>query len=245
LVQVRGLLVALHTVLARNADPSSRQLLLDASRAVARAVKDLIGCSELLKGDTWADHSDPTVVAENELMGAASSIEAAAVKLAELRPRVQPKTDENLAFDEQILNAAKSITAAVQTLVKAASSAQRELIAQGRLDSHPQQHSEDYQWSEGLISAARFVVAAVHQLCEAANALVQGQASEEKLISAAKQVAASTAQLLVACNVKADMDSQARRRLQAAGHAVKTATERLVSSARQNVVEDERNILGH
>ncbi|KAL6731024.1 hypothetical protein Aduo_001938 [Ancylostoma duodenale] len=278
--QVRGLLVALHTVLARNADQSSRQLLLDASRGVAKAVKDLIGCSELLKGDTWADHSDPTIIAENELMGAASSIEAAAVKLAELRPRVQPttyrrsgesitgppslalhhfelicctcclrkqpyfqKTDENLAFDEQILSAAKSITAAVQTLVKAASSAQRELIAQGRLDSHPQQHSEDYQWSEGLISAARFVVAAVHQLCEAANALVQGQASEEKLISAAKQVAASTAQLLVACNVKADMDSQARRRLQAAGHAVKTATERLVSSARQNVVEDERNIV--
>ncbi|EPB69163.1 I/LWEQ domain protein, partial [Ancylostoma ceylanicum] len=291
--KVRGLLVALHTVLARNADQSSRQLLLDASRGVAKAVKDLIGCSELLKGDTWADHSDPTIIAENELMGAASSIEAAAVKLAELRPRVQPtvgydncsmspllllllssrlypamprwlpppvsaptmaaltliclKTDENLAFDEQILSAAKSITAAVQTLVKAASSAQRELIAQGefgsRLDSHPQQHSEDYQWSEGLISAARFVVAAVHQLCEAANALVQGQASEEKLISAAKQVAASTAQLLVACNVKADMDSQARRRLQAAGHAVKTATERLVSSARQNVVEDERNIV--
>ncbi|VDO05771.1 unnamed protein product [Haemonchus placei] len=243
--QVRGLLVALHTVLARNADQSSRQLLLDASRGVARAVKDLIGCSELLKvlGDTWADQSDPTVVAENELMGAASSIEAAAVKLAELRPRVQPKTDENLAFDEQILSAAKSITAAVQTLVKAASSAQRELIAQGRLESHPQQHSEDYQWSEGLISAARFVVAAVHQLCEAANALVQGQASEEKLISAAKQVAASTAQLLVACNVKADMDSQARRRLQAAGHAVKTATERLVTAARQNVVEDERNIV--
>ncbi|KAK5981052.1 VBS domain-containing protein [Trichostrongylus colubriformis] len=241
--QVRGLLVALHTVLARNADPSSRQLLLDASRGVARAVKDLIGCSELLKGDTWADHSDPTVVAENELLGAASSIEAAAVKLAELRPRVEPKTDENLAFDEQILSAAKSITAAVQTLVKAASSAQRELIAQGRLESHPQQHSEDYQWSEGLISAARFVVAAVHQLCEAANALVQGHASEEKLISAAKQVAASTAQLLVACNVKADMDSQARRRLQAAGHAVKTATERLVTSARQNVVEDERNIV--
>uniref|UniRef100_A0A158P8D6 I/LWEQ domain-containing protein n=1 Tax=Angiostrongylus cantonensis TaxID=6313 RepID=A0A158P8D6_ANGCA len=240
--QVRGLLVALHTVLARNADQSSRQLLLDASRGVARAVRDLIGCSELLKGDTWADHSDPTVIAENELMGAASSIEAAAVKLAELRPRVQPKTDGNLAFDEQILSAAKSITAAVQTLVKAASSAQRELVAQGRLD-HPQQHSEDYQWSEGLISAARFVVAAVHQLCEAANALVQGQASEEKLISAAKQVAASTAQLLVACNVKADMDSQARRRLQAAGHAVKTATERLVSSARQSVVEDERNII--
>ncbi|KAK6039958.1 I/LWEQ domain protein, partial [Cooperia oncophora] len=136
---------------------------------------------------------------------------------------------------------AKSITAAVQTLVKAASSAQRELIAQGRLESHPQQHSEDYQWSEGLISAARFVVAAVHQLCEAQMALVNVNERRKAQFQAAE--AASTAQLLVACNVKADMDSQARRRLQAAGHAVKTATERLVTSARQNVVEDERNIV--
>lgn len=56
--------------------------------------------------------------------------------LLRIVPLKQPyfqKTDENLAFDEQILSAAKSITAAVQTLVKAASSAQRELIAQGEL----------------------------------------------------------------------------------------------------------------
>ena len=41
------------------------------------------------------------------------------------------RTDENLTFDETILAAAKSITTAVQTLVKAASEAQRELVAQG------------------------------------------------------------------------------------------------------------------
>lgn len=35
--------------------------------------------------------SDPSVMAESELIGAASSIDAAAVKLAELRPRIQPK----------------------------------------------------------------------------------------------------------------------------------------------------------
>lgn len=58
------------------------------------------------------------------------------------------------------------------------------------------------------------VAAATSNLCEAANASVQGQASEEKLISSAKQVAASTAQLLVACKVKADQDSEAMRRLQ-------------------------------
>ena len=61
---------------------------------------------------------------------------------------------------------------------------------------------------------ARMVAAATSSLCEAANASVQGHASEEKLISSAKQVAASTAQLLVACKVKADQDSEAMRRLQ-------------------------------
>jgi talin len=77
------------------------------------------------------------------------------------------------------------------------------------------------------------VAAATHSLCDAANAMVQGHASEEKLISSAKQVASSTAQLLVACKVKADADSVAMRRLQAAGNAVKRATEALVSAAQQ------------
>ena len=77
------------------------------------------------------------------------------------------------------------------------------------------------------------VAAATHSLCDAANALVQGHSSEEKLISAAKLVAASTAQLLVACKVKADVDSVAMRRLQAAGNAVKRATEALVRAAQQ------------
>lgn len=63
------------------------------------------------------------------------------------------------------------------------------------------------------------VAAATSNLCEAANASVQGHASEEKLISSAKQVAASTAQLLVACKVKADQDSEAMRRLQVRTHS--------------------------
>lgn len=65
----------------------------------------------------------------------------------------------------------------------------------------PASSSDDGQWSEGLVSAARLVAAAAHALVEAANALVQGAASEERLISSARQVASSTAQLLVACKV--------------------------------------------
>lgn len=58
------------------------------------------------------------------------------------------------------------------------------------------------------------VAAATHSMCEAANTMVQGNASEEKLIASAKEVAASTAALLVACRVKADPGSQAMQRLQ-------------------------------
>lgn len=56
-------------------------------RNVFQVVGELANCGELLKGDSWSDPSDPTAVAENELIGAANSIEAAAVKLAQLRPR--------------------------------------------------------------------------------------------------------------------------------------------------------------
>lgn len=48
---------------------------------------DLVAYGEILKGADWIDPSDPCVVAENELLGAASSIEAAARKLAALKPR--------------------------------------------------------------------------------------------------------------------------------------------------------------
>ena len=58
------------------------------------------------------------------------------------------------------------------------------------------------------------VAAATGSLCEAANAAVQGNASEEKLIASAKAVANSTAQLLLACRVKADPTSVTQKRLQ-------------------------------
>lgn len=38
-------------------------------------------------GSDWVDPDDPQVIAENELLGAAASIDAAAKKLAGLRPR--------------------------------------------------------------------------------------------------------------------------------------------------------------
>lgn len=68
--------------------------------------------------------------------------------------------DESLNFEEQILKAAKNIAAATSALIKSATAAQRELVAQGKLSSHPK--SEDSQWSEGLVSAVSLTLSGHH-----------------------------------------------------------------------------------
>ncbi len=47
-------------------------------------------------GTEWVDPEDPTVIAENELLGAAAAIEAAAKKLEQLKPRAKPKVRKRL-----------------------------------------------------------------------------------------------------------------------------------------------------
>ncbi|XP_063985728.1 talin-2 isoform X1 [Diachasmimorpha longicaudata] len=238
----RELLQAILMISSKSGDV--KHTLPQISRKIATSVTELVAVAELLKGTDWVDPDDPTVIAENELLGAAASIDAAAKKLASLRPRRSiQETSEDMNFDEMILEAAKSIAAATSALIKAASAAQRELIATGKVSRTPLTSSDDGQWSEGLISAARLVAAATHSLVESANALVQGVSSEEKLISSAKQVASSTAQLLVACKVKADPDSESTKRLQNAGNAVKKATDNLVRAAQQAIQQEEERSL--
>jgi talin len=146
-------------------------------------------------------------------------------------------------FDQLILEAAKSIMAASSALIRAANAAQRELIDQGKVAKRPASSSDDGQWSEGLISAARLVAAATHSLVEAAQNLVQGVGTEEMLISSAKQVASSTAQLLIACKVKSDPNSETGRRLQTAGNAVIKSTDNLVRAAQKAIEDDEEYTL--
>ncbi|XP_021356551.1 talin-1-like isoform X2 [Mizuhopecten yessoensis] len=236
-------------VIIQRPTPEGRQCLVELSRQVANSVSEIVQAAEAIKaskeirwsyivpGSDWVDPQDPTVIAENELLGAANSIEAAAKKLAMLKPRPKvQEADMSLEFEEQILDAAKSIAAATAALVKSASAAQRELVAQGKVGAtySRMDTDEDGQWSQGLISAARLVATATHSLCESANAMVQGNATEERLIASSKEVAGSTAALLVACKVKADPGSIAMQRLQAAGNAVKRATDALVKQAQQS-----------
>ena len=88
---------------------------------------------------------------------------------------MQVLTDDNLTFDDLIIESAKSIANATSSLIKAASTAQKELVAQGKVQKTIVKGSAEGQWSEGLVSAAKMVASATQSLCEAANALVTGK----------------------------------------------------------------------
>merc|ERR1712013_343466 len=214
--------------------------LMNISRQIAQTATMMAQVAEKLKGSDWVDPEDPMLIAENELLSAAEAIEQAAKNLAILRPRSempgQKVSYEDMTFDELIIDSAKSISNATSSLIKAASEAQKELVAQGKVAKQIVKGSEDGQWSEGLVSAAKLVASATHSLCEAANKLVQGE-GEEHLIAAAKQVSKSTAQLVLACKVKADTDSSAMVGLKTASNAVRKATDALVKAAKGSIQE--------
>ena len=52
----------------------------------------------LFLGTDLVNPEDPNVIAENELLGATSAIEAAARKLAELKPRERPRVTSIIFF---------------------------------------------------------------------------------------------------------------------------------------------------
>lgn len=65
-----------------------------------------------------------------------------------------------------------------------------------------------------FVLQARLVAAATGSLCEAANAAIQGNCSEETLVASCKAVSNSTAQLLLACRARADPNSKTQKGLQ-------------------------------
>ena len=73
-------------------DVSNKEKLSGISQQIAISVTALAKKAQMLKDGDWVDPSDPTFIAENELLNAAKSIESAAAKLALLKPRREVKT---------------------------------------------------------------------------------------------------------------------------------------------------------
>ena len=68
------------------------------SRKIAQCVTVLAQTAEMLKGQDWVDPDDPMLIAENELLGAAESIEKAAKKLSTLKPRKEISSQKVSTF---------------------------------------------------------------------------------------------------------------------------------------------------
>jgi len=232
-------------ILQEKNTPANKAEIQKAAKAVAETVAGVVKSAGGLIPTGYIDPNDPNVIAERELLAAASSIEAAARKLAALQPPERPReADEDLPFEEQILEAAKAIAAATAALVRSATSAQREIVAKkGTGKKEEAKYFSDGTWSDGLVSAAKAVAAATGELCESANDAVQGKADREKVIAAAKGVSSSTVQLLTSATVSGDQNSEAQSRLKAAGKTVTRATNALVEAAEKSMAfEDTEKI---
>ena len=72
-----------------------KEKLSGISQQIAQSVTALAKKAQSLKSGDWVDPSDPTFIAENELLNAAKSIENAAAKLALLKPRRELKKVKN------------------------------------------------------------------------------------------------------------------------------------------------------
>ena len=89
------------------------------------------------------------------------------------------KANEDISFYEKILEAAKSIAVVAKLLAQSASAARQKLVLQGRMAVSGKSMDRS-QFSRGLVSAAQMLIQATGSMCEAANNLVIGEASQEK-----------------------------------------------------------------
>jgi len=132
---------------------------------------------------------------------------------------------------EAILDVAQAIAKAAGSLLSASAMAQKERALRGDSQDSSSRYHADPTWANGLISAARYVVATTQHLVRCADERSRGgEMPEELLVASAQAVTAATAQLVAAQKAKADIQSDSHRSLIAAAKAVTDATAKLVEA---------------
>jgi talin len=130
----------LQQVLKKGSHPDGQEKtkMMEVSKGIAQTVTRIARLVENIKGSDWIDPKlQMEMIAENEMKKAAESIERAAQRLAELKLKrdvvVEEHDVENMTFDDLILDSAQSITKCTSALLQAATAAQQELVAQGKI----------------------------------------------------------------------------------------------------------------
>jgi talin len=230
-------------VYQENNTPEAKASIHNVAKNVATGINQILDAASALIPGGYVDPNDPNVIAERELLAAANSIEAAARKMAALQPPPRAReADEGLNFAEQIIEAVKAISQVTAALLKSAQSAQREIASSSSAGdaagAEGKRYFSDGMWNDGLVSAAKQVAMGTGDLCEVANAAVQGKVEKERVIAAAKHVSVSTTQLITSASTKCDANSASQVRLKAAGKSVKSAVDNLVKAAEESLLFD-------
>ena len=163
-----------------------------------------------------------------ELSQAAAQIDAIAAQL---------KEEQKSSVIESTLD----VTDALTLLMKYATLCQEEIVNNEGKSTHSSSYLKDSKWTEGLISAARTVVASMAFLGDASksyssSSYIEGQV--ESVLVGAKEVAAGTIQLVTAARVKAtNLFSRNQLGLEDASKQVASATTSLASVAKKTYMQ--------
>jgi len=217
-------------------DPSLS--LLGVTQDVSAAVRDLVASQKKTDDVANKPGTDIEDLAAKELREAAETIEAITKQLM-ARPRKaedDKSVDAPITMDDvsdAILNATQAITKAAGALLKAATNAQAERVKSGQTGAGTGAYNVDPLWSEGLISAAHYVVATTQNLVSTADNAINGQAKEETLVASARAVSAATTQLVTAQRAKSASGSTNTQNLEDCAKGINKATSQLVQIAAQ------------
>jgi len=214
---------------------SSTRQIQDSLAELSQLVEKLVP-KDISNITNTANEDDIGDVVEREMMNAARVIEDAVARLNELMKK--PKEPSlNLAqtqVHDVILESVMAITNAIANLIKCATAAQQEIVAEGRgTTTKSAFYKKNNKWTEGLISAAKSVAIATNYLVEAADGVISGTHKIEQLVVAATEVSAATTQLVAASRVKAVSFSKTQDKLEMASVAVRKATQALVKAAKE------------
>ncbi|KAK4471694.1 hypothetical protein MN116_005098 [Schistosoma mekongi] len=142
-------------------------------------------------------------------------------------------SDENLQVNSLILDCCSELLLCVGELVK-----QSKIIQQEFKDSSTSvEFYKPYnRWTDGLLSAAKFVGAGANVMVEIANSIVCGNDVKlERLIVISQEIAASTTQLVYASRVKTNSQSKMLNNLQITSKEVGKCTGNLIACVKKAI----------
>ena len=210
-------------------ESSLPQFIINLCQQTQQKMNTISGVFESLvqKEQSPFGHSDDmSLIVENEMRIASYAVAEASKKIDEL-------LRQDLNVHIHILNAAKSLTGVVATLIIRATESQVEIVNLSKGTATPAAfYKKNNKWTEGLISAAKVVAVATTYLVECADGLINDSHSMEQLIVSAQEVLVSTTQLVSASRVKSVPYSKTQNKLEEAAVSVRDATKILVRAAK-------------